>query len=210
MLSFISVQPRSLAPDFRQIAAPAGPIFTQEVWMLDISGCRASRATECMSTASRNVGPERAMRALAGDRLSLEVALTRAERVLSGTLGAASARIIVAAYGRRGRLLPRSARALIDEASEQALVEELRAEVDAAFAEAAASVQPGAEGIFDHVYARAPARLDAGARSREDFRDGLLAVFLAPLLAADEKRRSAVVHAGSIACGDYASFKQWF
>ena len=33
-------------------------------------------------------------------------------------LGAASARIIVAAFGRRGRLLPRSARALIDEASE--------------------------------------------------------------------------------------------
>jgi TPP-dependent pyruvate/acetoin dehydrogenase alpha subunit len=50
---------------------------------------------------------------------------------------------------------------LIDEASEQALVEELRAEVDAAFAEAAASVQPGAEGIFDHVYARPPGRLDA-------------------------------------------------
>ena len=45
----------------RQIAAPAGPIFTQDVWMFDISGCRASRATECMSTASRNVGPERAM-----------------------------------------------------------------------------------------------------------------------------------------------------
>ena len=42
----------------------------------------------------------------------------RTERVLSGTLGAASARIIVAAFGRRGRLLPRSARALIDEASE--------------------------------------------------------------------------------------------
>jgi signal transduction histidine kinase/CheY-like chemotaxis protein len=38
--------------------------------------------------------------------------------VRSGTLGAASARIIVAAFGRRGRLLPRSARALIDEASE--------------------------------------------------------------------------------------------
>ena len=51
------------------------------------------------------------LRALSGDRLSIEVALTRTERVLSGTLGAASARIIVAAFGRRGRLLPRSARA---------------------------------------------------------------------------------------------------
>ena len=46
------------------------------------------------------------------------MALARTERVLSGTLGAASARIIVGAFGRRGRLLPRSARALIDEASE--------------------------------------------------------------------------------------------
>src|SRR5229473_2310311 len=57
MLSFISLPPRSLAPDFRQIAAPAGPIFTQDVWMLGISGCRTSRATECMMTASRNVEP---------------------------------------------------------------------------------------------------------------------------------------------------------
>ena len=38
--------------------------------------------------------------------------------MLSGTLGAASARVIVGAFGRRGRLLARSARALIDEASE--------------------------------------------------------------------------------------------
>jgi Na+/proline symporter/signal transduction histidine kinase/CheY-like chemotaxis protein len=78
----------------------------------------AARIHELRELLARFVGPERAMRALAGDRLSIEVALTRAERVLSGTLGAASARIIVAAFGRRGRLLPRSARALIDEASE--------------------------------------------------------------------------------------------
>ena len=44
--------------------------------------------------------------------------MARAERMLSGTLGSASARIIIAAFSRRGRLLPRSARALIDEASE--------------------------------------------------------------------------------------------
>jgi signal transduction histidine kinase/CheY-like chemotaxis protein len=50
--------------------------------------------------------------------LSFEMALARTERVLSGTLGAASARVIVGAFGGRGRLLPRSARALIDEASE--------------------------------------------------------------------------------------------
>jgi Na+/proline symporter/CheY-like chemotaxis protein/anti-sigma regulatory factor (Ser/Thr protein kinase) len=78
----------------------------------------AARINELRELLARFVGSERAMRALAVDRLSIEVALTRAERVLSGTLGAASARIIVAAFGRRGRLLPRSARALIDEASE--------------------------------------------------------------------------------------------
>src|SRR3954453_13921278 len=51
-----------------------------------------------------------------------------------------------------------TAQGLVDEASEQALVQELRAEADAAFAEAQDSAAPGAEGIFDHVYARPPAR----------------------------------------------------
>ena len=53
------------------------------------------------------------------------------------------------------------AEGLVDETSEQALVQELRAEVDAAFAEAEGSAPPGAEGIFDHVYARPPGRLAA-------------------------------------------------
>jgi pyruvate dehydrogenase E1 component alpha subunit len=53
-----------------------------------------------------------------------------------------------------------TAQGLVDEASEQALVQELRAEVDAAFAEAQASAAPGADGIFDHVWARPPARFD--------------------------------------------------
>ncbi|TAJ40548.1 MAG: response regulator [Reyranella sp.] len=78
----------------------------------------AARIEELRELLSRFVGSERALRALSGERLSIEVALARAERMLSGTLGSASARIIIAAFGRRGRLLPRSARALIDEASE--------------------------------------------------------------------------------------------
>src|SRR4051812_39984546 len=52
------------------------------------------------------------------------------------------------------------------------------------------------------------ARLDAGARGRQDFRDRLLAVFLAPLFAADQQRRRAVVHAGSIAGRHHAAFEQ--
>ena len=78
----------------------------------------AARIDELRELLARFVGSERARARLAGRGLSIEVALNRTERVLSGTLGAASARIIVAAFGRRGRLLPRSARALIDEASE--------------------------------------------------------------------------------------------
>jgi signal transduction histidine kinase len=78
----------------------------------------AQRIDELRELLARFIGDERAGRALGGGPLSIEAALARTERVLSGTLGAASARVIVAAFGRRGRLLPRSARALIDEASQ--------------------------------------------------------------------------------------------
>jgi signal transduction histidine kinase/CheY-like chemotaxis protein len=78
----------------------------------------AARIYELRELLARFVGPARAERALGEGPLSLEAALARTERVLSGTLGAASARVIVAAFGRRGRLLPRRARVLIDEASE--------------------------------------------------------------------------------------------
>ncbi|UYN96022.1 MAG: PAS-domain containing protein [Enhydrobacter sp.] len=77
-----------------------------------------ARIEELRQLLARFVGVERAAAALSGEALSLETALGRTERLLSGTLGAASARIIVAAFGRRGLLLPRSARAIIDEASQ--------------------------------------------------------------------------------------------
>ena len=77
----------------------------------------AARIEELRQLLARFVGVERAARTLTGE-LSLETAVVRTERMLSGTLGAASARVIVAASARRGRLLPRSARAIIDEASE--------------------------------------------------------------------------------------------
>jgi Na+/proline symporter/signal transduction histidine kinase/CheY-like chemotaxis protein len=77
----------------------------------------AHRLAELRDLLARFVGGERAGRALSGP-MSLQTALAQTERVLSGTLGAASARVIVGAFGRRGRLLTRSTRALIDEASE--------------------------------------------------------------------------------------------
>ena len=78
----------------------------------------AQRVSELRELLARFVGSERALRALGSGPLSLQAATAQAERMLSGTLGAASARVIVGAFGRRGRLLGRGARALIDEASE--------------------------------------------------------------------------------------------
>ena len=56
---------------------------------------------------------------------------------------------------------------LIDSASEERLIAKLRAEFDAAFAEAEAAAAPEADAMFDHVYARPPARL---GRQREELR----------------------------------------
>ena len=53
-----------------------------------------------------------------------------------------------------------TAEGLIDEASEQRMVADLRAQVDAAVAESEASPTPGAEALFDHVYGRPPGRLE--------------------------------------------------
>lgn len=51
------------------------------------------------------------------------------------------------------------ARGLTDAAAEAALVQSLEAEVDAAVTEAEAVPPPGAEALFDHVYAQEPARV---------------------------------------------------
>jgi pyruvate dehydrogenase E1 component alpha subunit len=57
-----------------------------------------------------------------------------------------------------------TAEGLVDEALEERLVEELRADFDAAFAEAEAAPAPEAGAMFDHVYERPPGRLE---RQRE-------------------------------------------
>jgi len=99
------------------VLAPDQPGETPERPQRQAPADRA-RIDELRDLLTRFVGAERAMRALSGEQLSIETALTRTERVLSGTLGAASARVIVAAFGPRSRLLPRRTRLLIDEASE--------------------------------------------------------------------------------------------
>jgi pyruvate dehydrogenase E1 component alpha subunit len=57
-----------------------------------------------------------------------------------------------------------TAEGLIDEDSEQRQVAELRAEFDAAVAEVEAGAPPGVDAVFDHVYARPPARLEQQRR----------------------------------------------
>jgi pyruvate dehydrogenase E1 component alpha subunit len=57
-----------------------------------------------------------------------------------------------------------TAEGLVDEASEQRLLEELRAEFDAAVADVEAGPPPRPGALFEHVYARPPARV---ARQRE-------------------------------------------
>ena len=47
----------------------------------------------------------------------------------------------------------------LDEAAEERLVDELREEVDAAFAAAEAAPAAGPAALFDHVYADPPDRL---------------------------------------------------
>jgi pyruvate dehydrogenase E1 component alpha subunit len=57
-----------------------------------------------------------------------------------------------------------TAEGLIDEAGEQRLVAELRAEFDEAIAEVEAGAPPGADALFDHVFERPPERLERQRR----------------------------------------------
>jgi pyruvate dehydrogenase E1 component alpha subunit len=57
-----------------------------------------------------------------------------------------------------------TARGLIDEASEETLVAELKQEIDAAVRASEGGARPGVEALFDHVYARAPERLERQRR----------------------------------------------
>ena len=81
----------------------------------------AARIDELRRLLAQFIGSERADEAFAGRQLSLPSALALTERLLSGAVGAASARVIVASAGRRRLISPRAARAMLDEASEAIL-----------------------------------------------------------------------------------------
>jgi Na+/proline symporter/CheY-like chemotaxis protein/anti-sigma regulatory factor (Ser/Thr protein kinase) len=116
LLAAVSLLMRARGADAEQ--AHAFVIGAEPAEAVSQTPADAQRLDALRELLTRFVGLDRAERALGHGPLSIETALQRTERVLSGTLGAASARVVVAAFGRRGRLMPRSARALIDEATE--------------------------------------------------------------------------------------------
>jgi PAS domain S-box-containing protein len=67
--------------------------------------------------AARFIGAERAAQAFAGLQLSGAAALDFTERLLSGTIGAASARVVVSAARRKGLWLPSTLREMLAEAT---------------------------------------------------------------------------------------------
>ena len=61
MLSLMREPPMSLQPAASRPAARSGPIFTHDAWMFGSAIPSARRATACISTHSRSVGPRRAI-----------------------------------------------------------------------------------------------------------------------------------------------------
>lgn len=76
------------------------------------------RIDELRALAARFIGLERAERAFAGRRMSPAEAMAFTEHLLSGAIGAASARIVMASARGKNLLSPRAARAMLGEASE--------------------------------------------------------------------------------------------
>ncbi|WP_374634671.1 PAS-domain containing protein [Ferrovibrio sp.] len=76
------------------------------------------RVEQLQAVAARFLGVERTQRAFAGRSMSLPEAVAFTEHLLSGAIGAASARIVMASAQAKGLLSPRAARAVLGEASE--------------------------------------------------------------------------------------------
>jgi len=76
------------------------------------------RIAELRAVAERFLGAERVQRAFGDRRMSLAEAAAFTEHLLSGAIGAASARIVMASALAKGLISPRAARAVLGEASE--------------------------------------------------------------------------------------------
>lgn len=91
-----------------------------EAWPLqnDEHSSNDPRIDEMRALAARFIGPERADRAFAGRRMNAAEGLAYTEHLLSGAIGAASARIVMASAQGKNLISPRAARAMLGEASE--------------------------------------------------------------------------------------------
>lgn len=76
------------------------------------------RIDEYRALAARFIGLDRAARAFSGRQMSAAEAVAFTEHLLSGAIGAASARIVMASVQGRSPLSPKAARAMLGEASE--------------------------------------------------------------------------------------------
>jgi PAS domain S-box-containing protein len=105
-------------PAARDLAQAAAFVSDVEIERRDaIEEAAAAQLDHLRELAARFIGAARADQAFAGQKLSGAAALDFTERLLSGTIGSASARVVVSATRRRGLWLPGTFREMLDEAT---------------------------------------------------------------------------------------------
>ncbi len=114
LVSLLAV-PRSRDLEQAEIFVSGGDMPVQPV---DEAPLHDPRIEELRAVAVRFLGVERVQRAFGDRRMSLTEAVAFTEHLLSGAIGAASARIVMASAQTKGMLSPRAARAMLGEASE--------------------------------------------------------------------------------------------
>jgi len=109
------VRPRSRDTEQAEIFVSGGDMPVQPATM---ALAHDPRIEELRAVAVRFLGVDRVQRAFGDRRMSLPEAVAFTEHLLSGAIGAASARIVMASAQTKGLLTPRAARAMLGEASE--------------------------------------------------------------------------------------------
>jgi PAS domain S-box-containing protein len=115
LLVLVSLLARQGARDRQQAAAFAGGDTVERAKA--IPATPKDELQNLRDLAARFLGPERAEEAFRDQRLSGAAALEFTERLLSGTIGAASARVVVTTARRKGLWMPGSVREVLNEAT---------------------------------------------------------------------------------------------
>jgi PAS domain S-box-containing protein len=115
LLILVSLLARQGVRDRQQAAAFIGTDFAERA--KPAPATPKDELQNLRDLAARFVGPERAEEAFRNQRLSGAAALEFTERLLSGTIGAASARVVVTTERRKGLWMPGSVREVLNEAT---------------------------------------------------------------------------------------------